>query len=271
MQPLTDLIAHRVAGAQADWPEVHLDGALFGERLRRFAEEASDPPAALASLHASDLYLACACAAGNRAALAAFETHFLADIRRHISLVHAQATFLDDVRQRVREELLVAKDGRAPKIANFSGQGPLAGWLRVVAVRTALTMRRGRAASGSDADVDELDVASETVDPELDYLKARCRAEFKDAFVSAVATLAKEERTALRLHYLDGLTLEETASLQGVSRATVGRSLARARDLIVRETQRLLLARLGLDQRSYESVLRLVQSQLDVSMHRYLT
>jgi RNA polymerase sigma-70 factor (ECF subfamily) len=185
--------------------------------------------------------------------------------------VNPSAQFADDVRQTLREELLVGSEGRPPKIADYTGRGPLGGWVRVVAVRRALNLRRGgQRASAHEGEELPFEVASNAPDPELDYLKALYRTEFREAFVGALARLGRPERNALRFHHLDGLTLEETAILSRVSRATVARWLAEAREQILRDTLRLLRERLGLDEASMKSVLRLVQSQLDVSIHRYL-
>jgi RNA polymerase sigma-70 factor (ECF subfamily) len=128
-------------------------------------------------------------------------------------------------------------------------------------------MRRGRRPRQED---ELANAPANTLDPELDYLKARCQREFREAFVAALGTLTPEERNVLRLHHLDGLTLEETAAACHIGRATAARWLARARERIVTETHRLLQAELRLSGGEVESVLRLVESQLELSIHRYL-
>jgi RNA polymerase sigma-70 factor (ECF subfamily) len=113
-------------------------------------------------------------------------------------------------------------------------------------------------------------VPAGAADPELDYLKTRCKDDFREAFVHALGSLTTDERNALRLHHLDGLTLDETAAVCQVGRATAARWLANARARILRETERRLTARLALEGRDVDSMLRLVQSQLDVSIRRHL-
>ena len=48
---------------------------------------------------------------------------------------------VDDVKQELREKLLVAS-GALPRIADYLGEGPLTGWVRVSATRTALNLLR---------------------------------------------------------------------------------------------------------------------------------
>jgi RNA polymerase sigma-70 factor (ECF subfamily) len=268
-------LAKLVRDGQAAWPGVRVDPARYVAHVAHaIADVARGPTLAgqLGALHAGDLFLAFACAHGDAAAHAALDRHFLGAVDRYVASVDTSPAFAAEVRQKMREELLVAprEAGAPPKIAAYGGRGPLGGWLRVVAVRRALNLRRGKA----DDLVLDPDagggIASARPDPELDYLKALYRQEFKDAFASALQRLAPEERNALRVHHLDGLTLDETAVVCRVSRATVARWLAGARARILADTQKLLRDRLKVDETTMQSILRLVQSQLDVSLHAYL-
>jgi RNA polymerase sigma-70 factor, ECF subfamily len=254
------------------WPGLAVKEEDFiGDVAAAVRNSEGSPAASLRDVKVSDLYLARACAAGDRAALAAFESHFLSDVRRHVRSVHTAARFVDDAVQRVREELFVARDGKPCKIAGYTGFGTLAGWIRVVAIRTALNMRRALWAPISlDGEDAPSEVAATAPDPELDYLKARYRREFREAFAAALKLLSPQQRNALRIHHLDGMSLDETAAACRASRATVARWLAQARRQIIDDTHRLLGERLRLDAAEVDSVLRLVRSQLDISIHRYL-
>ena len=221
-------------------------------------------------MHGADLYLACACVHHDRAALSAFDRSFLADVDRHVAGVHHGHQFADEVRQKIREELFVAKDERPGKITNYRGQGPLGGWLRVVAVRTALNLRRGKAPPASLDEDRAVDDVRAPLDPELEVIRRRYQNEFRTALVAAIEHLPPEQRNALRLHYLDGLSLDETATVCRVHRATVARWLARAKEQILADTGRLLQQQLRIGQAELNSVLRLVRSQIDVSLRRVL-
>jgi RNA polymerase sigma-70 factor (ECF subfamily) len=140
--------------------------------------------------------------------------------------------------------------------------------VRVAAVRTALDLVRQRKPAGSAEAAEDLPAPG--ADPELDAVRALCRDEFASAFRAAVGALDSERRNALRLHYLDGLTLEETAAACCVSRATVARWMASGREELLAETQRLLRERLRITDGELQSVFRYAQSQLDLSLRRFL-
>src|SRR5262245_37416184 len=59
------------------WPAVDLPLDRFAAHVARHAAGAPDPDAAAADLHAADLYLACACGAGDPVALRLFEEQVL--------------------------------------------------------------------------------------------------------------------------------------------------------------------------------------------------
>jgi RNA polymerase sigma-70 factor, ECF subfamily len=259
---LASLFDARVSDAEKAWPKGWLSRDRFVRRLEESTASEPTPAAAIAALHAADLYLACACAEKNEEAITALDRQFFPAIARGFLPFDASAAFADEVRQKLREKLFV--DG---KIAEYSGRGPLANWLRVTAIRTALNMRRGPRLSDESA---LAGISAVGLDPELDYLKARCRSEFRQAFVGALAQLSTDERNVLRMHHLDGLSLEETAAACRIGRSTAARWLAQARERILKETQRLLVAKLKLQKHEVESMFRLIDSQMDVSLHRYL-
>jgi len=55
-----------------------------------------------------------------------------------------------------------------------------------------------------------------------------------------------------------------------VHRATVARWIAKARETLLTETRTLLMKRLRVDQNEFESIMRLIQSRFDVSIHHFL-
>src|SRR4051812_18583894 len=95
-----------------------------------------------AAARGPDLYLACACATRVRGALEAFDRAHLAQVGAHIARLTPTPAFVDEVRQEVRDKLYVGRDGAAPKIAEYDGRGALASWVRVIAIRAAIDLRR---------------------------------------------------------------------------------------------------------------------------------
>src|SRR5204863_2993549 len=116
-----------------------------------------DPLDALASLRIADLYLCCACARGDRAALAALERGYFGDVDGALASFRGKGIAPEEIKQQLRERLLTARDGGRPRILDYGGRGDLGRWLRAVAVRAAIDAVRqsGREVlTGDDALVD---------------------------------------------------------------------------------------------------------------------
>ena len=75
----------------------------------------------------------------------------------------------------------------------------------------------------------------------------------------------------LRFHHLDGLTVDDLARMYNVHRATAARWVAAAREAVFEETRLRLHDRLGVDDSTAVSVVKLVQSQLVNSLRRLLS
>ncbi len=260
------------AGRSA-WPKISLEPETFVEHLGRHAKESGSPLSFLEHVHASDLYLAAALVRHDRAALAYFEEQFMAHVPEYVMRVRVGRDVVDEVKQKLRERLLMGRiDERAgadasppePKIAEYSGKGALGGWLRVAAVRTALNQVRG-GAQPADKGIEEL---SFSVDPELAYLKEHARDLFDDAFRRVLGALDPNERTILRLHYIEGLTMDQLSSLYKTPRSTIARRVAEAREQILAATETVLRDERGLSPSAVASVIRQARSQLRVTITR---
>jgi RNA polymerase sigma-70 factor (ECF subfamily) len=255
----------RVRGARR-WPGVEVAATDLAAHLRVVVP--GDAP--VAALHAEDLYLACACAAGDARALKAFERELLCQVPEYLRHIDRDPVFVDEVRQRLRERLFVAAPGARPRIVEYTGRGALGAWLRVVAIRVALNLKR-RAKPTVPAEGEHAPVLrSPAPDPEVDYLKTRYAEDFRAAFQATLGALSADERNLLKLHYLDGLNIDEIGVAYHVHRATVARWLAHARERILAETRTRLAERLAAAEDDVDSVLDLVRSQLDVSLHKML-
>jgi RNA polymerase sigma-70 factor (ECF subfamily) len=261
-------LAAFVDAAARAHPELGIDRDALVARAGELVAEAEDPLVALASLHAADLLLAFACARGDARALAIFEQQNLSQVPAFVAHLGFDATTLAELVQALRGRLLVGGPEGAAKIAGYTGRGPLGGWLRVSAIRLALTMRRERGAERRRDDA--MIEPAAALDPELRLLKETYRREFKEAFDRAITSLESDERAVLRLHYVDGLGIDQIGVAFGVHRATAARWIAGGRERIAAATRRDLKERLKLSERDLESVLRLVESQMDVTLERAL-
>lgn len=257
-----------VEAGRTTWPQVALDPLEFAAHLAARLPDAPDLAVALGELHAADLYLACACARAEPRALACFDEQFLAAVGRTWRTRHPLADFADEVRQQLRVRLLVSDGGGPPRIAGYSGRGPLAAWVRMAATRLGLDLRRRERPGVGDED--ELTLEARGDDPELEYLKTRYAAELNEALKTTLAALSSRTANVLRLHYQEGMTVDAIGTMYRVSGRTVQRWLAEARRTILDETRRLLSERLGLTDSRLDSLIGLVRSRLDISISQYL-
>jgi RNA polymerase sigma-70 factor (ECF subfamily) len=252
-----------IAAARAAWPGITLDAGAFVAYLAERWPAGVSLDAWLTDAHAGDLYLTCACARGAAGAIEAFDRVHLPPVRDYLAHTRPDDAFVEDVRQSLREKLFV---GDRRKIEEYSGRGALGGWVRMLSVRAAIDLRRQRGERVPDL----RDEQPAAIDPELGYLSQRYRREVEEAFRHALTLLDGEQRTLLRMHFVDAVTLDELARLKKLHRATIARRLALARKAILEETHRHLRQRLAVSNDELASLVRLVRSELQISVARLL-
>lgn len=255
---------------RAAWPGVEVTLEQFASDVARHLSGAQDPDAAAADLYGADLYLACACAAGDAAGLRLFEEQILPQTAHALRRLDPSPAFADEVRQLLRQKLFVGDGESPPKIGDYAARGPLATWVRVAAVRTALNLRGSGKREQPMTSSQVAALAPPVDDPALKYLKAQFADEFESALVRACAALTDRDRTILRLRFVDDLNIDQIGGLYGVHRATVARWIARIRDELFLATRKDLVGRLRLSDSDFESLLRLARSQLDLSLSAVL-
>ncbi len=257
---LDSLLAQRLSSARAAFPGVALSDEDFLIHLARHLPEGLG---GLAALELDSLFFACACARGDRAALARFDAQLLAELPGWLARVPGANP--DDVRQELQQKLLL---GEEPRLLGYTGAHPLWAFVRVTAIRCAIDLQRAqKPASGGDG----LDELWDGPDPALDLAKLRDANALRELLHDALAALPPHERGLLRLHYLEGLSLDRLAAMERVHRATVARWLADARATVLDRVRALLAERLKLSELEGESLLRFVRSRLDLSLRRVLS
>jgi len=258
-----------IHSARLTWPTVDLPAEHFVAHLARHLPDGPPVEIALTQMHTEDLYLACACALGDRNAVLAFEQYCLNGLDNAVSRYRASSDLVAEVKQRVRERVLVADSG-PPRIEGFSGRGDLRSWVRVMAVREAISLlRRTRREISIETSSDEDARLHDFVtpgDPELEHVKARYVEEFSQAFSAALRGLSAHDQTLLRQHVIDGLTIDQLGQLYHVHRATAARNLQRARRAVLAATRDRLASRLKVRPNELDSILRLIRSRLDVTL-----
>lgn len=251
----------------AAWPELPAPGSDFAVHLATVVAETSWD-----GVEPTDLYLAWACARGDGSALEVFESRFGAMLDATAHGFGDRHGRTDDLRQLVRAHVLAPRDGQMPRIGAYRGTGPLEGWLRVAVTRRLVdeTRRMQRSEREELRDDDWLERQCRADHVELDYLQARYRGAFRRAFATAAGKLSPEQRNYLRYQTLDGLTLDQIGAIHGQHRSSVDRRIRAARALLLEETRQALARELDAGPGEVDSVLRLIQSQMDASVSRLL-
>jgi RNA polymerase sigma-70 factor (ECF subfamily) len=263
---------HFMNVARAAWPPwPGADGVAFARFITELVNASGEtPPPPLESLHAADLWLAFHAGLGIAPAVAALDASCFADLPNILRARRADAAQADEVVQRLRHRLLVPEPGQRSRILTYGGRGDLRAWVRVAAVRTWLNMKRESPRQDSGPSVEDVLVTEATSDLELELLKGKYRELFRRVFLEAVDALAPGTRLLLKLHYLDRLAMEEVGKVLGIHRLTVLRRLERARHELSEGTKERLETELRLAPPEVESLLRLIQSRLDVSLQQAL-
>jgi RNA polymerase sigma-70 factor (ECF subfamily) len=248
--------AHEAAAAVvAAWPEIELSDADFTAGVARAA----------AAADAGELYLACACAAGNAAAIRAFEARYFTCIASVVRWLRLPDDDAHEVAQTLRQRLFVGGVAEAGVLA-YAGGGRLAGLMQVAATRIALNLRRGRHRVADEPAPDMPSVAIDTV-----YAKAEYRERVKQAIEDAAAALAPRDRTLLRLHLVERSSIDDIAALYRVHRATAARWVQAARETLVAHTRTNFLSATKLDAHDEAGLASFVESQLTLSLSRILS
>lgn len=268
---LEEILAGFLEQGTEAWPAIEIAPEKFVRHLAHAAHAANaeNPLEVLPKLRSSDLYLACACALGQDVAIARFEEEIFPKIIPAIRSLGASDSIVDETCQQLREFLFVARgQGRQAGIANYAGLGQLRSWVRSIAVRTAMKLLgKSSKVAGDEA---LAGIPDDGQDVELELLKREYGQQFREALRAQLAELTERQRNILKQHYLDGLSIDQVGKLYKVHRATAARWISTAREALFDGTRARLIEDLQLDPSEFDSVVRLVRSQLDLSLHRFL-
>jgi RNA polymerase sigma-70 factor, ECF subfamily len=255
-------LSELVSAAREQWPDLEVEVRGF----RAYLEEkvAGSGRESLAPARAADLYLTYACGQGDSRAIGAFEARY----SREIAVALRRYPASEDLLQALRERLFVPRRGEPRKILSYSGRGPLGAWACAVALRLAVTSRRGGKQEVPLEEGPLLEVPSS--DPELRFIKTQHLEEFRRAVRTAFGELSSRERNVLRLYLIDGLNIDQIGAAYDTHRATVARWIAKSRETILFKTRQELAARLRLRGDRLDSFLKLIDSQLDASVGKLL-
>ena len=264
--------ASLVERARQAWPELDPSPEMVIASIDA-ATDATRPLAPqIDGLDAGEIVLAAACSEGDNRALRAFERIYVAPLDAALVAMELAADRIDDIKQRVRQRLL-GPGTRGIRLLEYCGQGRLKGLTKTVAIRIALDDLRHarRKPDGRSADARTIECLLDAdLGPELEAAASQHRQLVKDAFGDAVNALEPRERAVLRMHLLDRASIDDIAALHDVHRATIARQLNRIREKIAARTREQLRAGLRSADVGLDTLLRAVDSRLDLSLSRVL-
>jgi RNA polymerase sigma-70 factor len=266
---LEELLRRVCEAVRTHWPEVDLPAERFVRHLaERLPESGSAEQIApqIEQLSLPELYLACACVQGIAAATTAFDRHYLSRLPGLLGYLRQPAAMIDEVCQLTRVKLLVHTPEGAPRLNDYKGRGSLLSWVRITAARIALRVCALDKPAPDDGVVEVLESLPAPGDVELDFIRRRHHAEFRQAVREALSALSMDERHLLRLHVVDQLSTSELGTLFRVNQSTASRWLKSARQTVFNETRRRLQMRLGLSARDFQSFLAALDSQLELGI-----
>lgn len=218
--------------------------------------------------HGDDLEWAQALATGDSDALARYEREIVPFISSHLRRRGVTDETIDELQQTLRVRLLVDRGAdRGPAICRYQGRGRLRSWVLVTALRETIRLaHQGKREAPLDQDelmviVDGAAFAGAGMVEKGPYREA-----FRSAFRRALDSLQPRDRNLLRMHALDGLSIDQLGRAHGVHRATAARWLERARDSVSRCVRRELMQKLDVSPFELDELLGWIQSRIDVSL-----
>lgn len=264
---LADALGRVVLDGERAWPALALEPKRFIAYVAaRLPTDQPDLAAALDEIHAQDLFLVCACVGRITHAAAAFRAHIRETVVTCVGKIDPSSVLVDEVEQLVLATLLVAEKGQGePRVAGYTGRGPLVIWVRVAAERAALDLYREQGAR-MPARAHELAMAAQVAPgegSELGYLRQYYKKDFEQAFAHALATLTDRERALLRLHVGGKLALPEIARIYRAPPSVIARWITNARDALAAETEASLKRALHMSPAEFDSVARMLPTQVE--------
>ncbi len=269
------------------WQSIRVNGAsiayeefeqllLHVAKRYRFGSSLPEPPSVeaqvtfLRSLHAEELVLASACAAGDDAAW----EKFIVLYRETIYHAAYGIAGSDSVGRELADSLyadlygLRARDGeRYSPLLLYHGRGSLAGWLRSVLAQRFVDLHRKTHREVSLDEQAEPSAPQRTA--EASAPPERVTSLIQQVVQKTLVRLPSDQRFILSAYYLDGRTLKQIASLLGVHESTVSRLLSRLtaslRKQIVGE-----LRRIGMSRREAEESMEVDVRDLEIQVRNIL-
>ena len=258
-------------GAES-WPNLALAPEVFATYIGERTPRDVAAIAWLGEARATDLFLACAAAEDVPGAHAAFEATYVPQFAGYLRPLRASPELVRETTQGVLVKLFVGTAGGPPRIRQYTGEGALGAWVKVVTVRTAVDLLAVQ--KSNEQPTEDLDAIADAVtqagDAERQLVESRYQAPFKDALRGAMKELSLRDRALLRLAFIEQLTPGRIGVMYGVHRTTVMRWLDAAKADVLERTRARLIDTLGVSPSECESLIAALHSRIDITLSSLL-
>lgn len=228
--PLSPALARLLAEGEAAWPGLQLAAPTRTAVAAMLAPHVE----AAGGLRIGELFLTCACAAGDEGAKALFEAKYLSRVPELLVRREQSLTVLSAVKRALKSQLFVAAEGRPVGIANYGGRGSLDGWLRAACLRVHASLAKGEPAEQAPSAAPHALVHA----PEQGR-----RAQLDSALREAIDALPARDRSVLRQRLIEHKSVHEISLSLGVSPETTTRWLQSARERLLDRASKLFQER----------------------------
>jgi len=212
------------------------------------------------------IVLACALFHRVPQALTAFEHQVAPRVKAALKKLAAADSAVDEHLQATRMRLLAEDQGS--RLKRYRGVGSFEAFVITTAVRSLTDAHRGpQQKDTADEPLSRLPAA---VDLERQLMRTGQAQFFAAAFRESIGALTPRERALLKLNLVDGASIDELGPLYQVSRATVARWLASARQALQRGTLERLSQRTKLAGSELDGLMASLESGFDVSLRRFV-
>lgn len=252
------------------WPGVEVDAGSWARFVAPHVGPTRPLMALLQEGHPDDVYLCVACVDKDKEALRILQQRYATQWPSLLSKLGLEPHHAADVVQAVWEKLLVPREGSTPGLTRYSGRGSLHSFLTVVVTNEGLNTLRRLGRVREQPLSDDPEKLSADISPQWASIKEQYSDQFARVFRACMEQLDVKHRELLRYHYVDGLTIDQIAPLYGVHRATVARWLVAVRERLHQGIRHGLMERLQVQPEEFDSFMRLIRSQLQVSIREHL-
>ncbi len=222
-------------------------------------------------IRATDLYVAWCCTQGCSAALEHFWTSCVPTARRAAFSVTKNEDLAEDVVQDVLQKLIVGTSDKPGTLASYQGRSKLERWLRSVTVRAAISAsRKSSQKATTESEETLMQVPAVDDDPELALLKETSSEMVETALRDSLRELDSETRLVLQQHLIDGLTIDQLASIYRIHRATAARRIAKAREALLAATRQKLRSTIQMTGGELDSLINFAQSRVKLSLRWFV-